>query len=246
MTAKPKKIIAIIPARGGSRRLSDKNIRSFAGRPLLTHTIALARRCQSIDRVVVDTDSARIATIARRTGAEVPFLRPAHLATSTSLMIDTILNTLDLLAKENHYQPDYLMLLEPNAPLATLDDLNRCVAVMKKTKARSVVTVASTQPLLFNLKLNGAIKLANKVQLTSTNAQQLPAGYVLTGSVFLIEIATLRRVKKFFTPETKAVVIPRWRAIDIDTAEDLALAELIYKNRTRLEQNIKRISHEKR
>lgn len=246
MTARPKKIIAIIPARGGSKRLPDKNIRNFSGRPLLTHTIALARQCRSIDRVVVDTDSPRIAAIARRAGAEVPCLRPAHLATNTSLMIDTILHTLDRLVKADRYRPDYLMLLEPNAPLATLDDLNRCIALMKKNKARSVVTVAPTQPLLFNLKSNGAMRLANTIKLTSTNAQQLPAGYLLTGSVFLIEIATLRRLKKFFTPETKAVIIPRWRAIDIDTPEDLALAELIYKNRTLLAQNIKRISHEKR
>src|SRR3989338_4418415 len=97
---KPSKtILALIPARGGSKRLPDKNIRPLAGKPLLGHAIALARRCAAVDRIIVDTDSPHIAAVARRYGAETPFLRPARLATDRALMIDTVLHTLDRLAR---------------------------------------------------------------------------------------------------------------------------------------------------
>lgn len=237
-----KKILAIIPARGGSKRLPDKNIRPFAGKPLIAHTIALARKNASVDRVIVDTDSLRIAAIARRYGAEVPFLRPAKLATDKALMIDAILHTLDRLATEQRYRPDWVMLLQPNSPLTIADDLNRCVAVTKIKGVESVATVAATQPLLFTVKPNGTLSLANPIRLTSTNAQQLPNGYLFTGSVFLIKTSTLRRVRRFFTPTTRAVEIPRWRAIDIDTAEDLALAELVYRNQTAINRRIKQLT----
>ena len=239
---KTKTILAIIPARGGSKRLPDKNIRPFAGTPLIAHTIKLARRCSAVDRIIVDTDSPKIATIARRYGAEVPFLRPAQLATDKALMVDAILHSLDRLAAQQRYRPDFVMLLQPNAPLTIADDLNRCVAVTKTAGVESVATVAATQPLLFTIKPNGTLEMANRVRLTSTNAQQLPGGYLFTGSVFLIKTSVLRRVRRFFTPATRPVEIPRWRAIDIDTAEDLALAELVYRNRTALNQRIKQLT----
>ena len=239
---KGKTILAIIPARGGSKRLPDKNILPFVGKPLIAYAIGLVRTNASVDRVIVDTDSPRIAAVARRYGAEVPFLRPATLATDKALMVDAILHSLDRLATQQRYQPDWVMLLQPNAPLTIADDLNRCVALTNRKGVESIATVAATQPLLFTIKPNGTLEMANRVRLTSTNAQQLPGGYLFTGSVFLIKTSVLRRVRRFFTPATRPVEIPRWRAIDIDTAEDLALAELVYRNRTALNQRIKQLT----
>ena len=239
---KGKTILAIIPARGGSKRLPDKNILPFVGKPLIAYAIGLVRTNASVDRVIVDTDSPRIAAVARRYGAEVPFLRPATLATDKALMVDAILHSLDRLATQQRYQPDWVMLLQPNAPLTIADDLNRCVALTNRKGVESIATVAATQPLLFTIKPNGVLTMANNVRLTSTNAQQLPSGYLFTGSVFLIKTNALRRVRRFFTPATRPVEIPRWRAIDIDTAEDLALAELVYRNKTAINQRIKQLT----
>src|SRR3989344_5060148 len=167
---KGKTILAIIPARGGSKRLPDKNILPFAGKPLIAYAIGLARTNASVDRVIVDTDSPRIAAVARRFGAEVPFLRPAKQATDKALMVDAILPTLDRLAVQQHYRPDWVMLLQPNAPLTTADDLKRCVALTNKKGVESIATVAATQPPLFTIKPNGGLTMANNVRLTSTNA----------------------------------------------------------------------------
>src|SRR3989338_9605486 len=96
---KPK-ILAYIPARGGSKRIPGKNIKKFAGKPLVAHTIEQALACKLADKVVVDTDSSEIAEIAKKYGAEVPFLRPAELAQDKSLIIDSMIYSLDRLEKE--------------------------------------------------------------------------------------------------------------------------------------------------
>ena len=117
------KILAYIPARGGSKRIPNKNIRNFLGKPLIAYTIEQALKCNFIDRVMVDTDSPQIARIARKFGADAPWLRPKELAQDKSKVIDAILYNLKRFKEEENYQPDYLMILQTTSPLREQKDI---------------------------------------------------------------------------------------------------------------------------
>ena len=155
------KILAIIPARSGSKRIPNKNIKNFLGKPLIARTIEQALACRFIDRVLVDTDSSKIATIAKRCGAEVPWLRPASLAGDTARVIDSIFYDLNRLKKEEAYQPDYVLILQTTSPLRELRDIEDCWKMMRAGGASTVLTICPTHPKLYHLDKRGFIKLAN-------------------------------------------------------------------------------------
>ena len=138
---KTKTILAIIPARGGSKRLPDKNIWPFAGTPLIAHTIKLARRCSAVDRIIVDTDSPKIATIARRYGAEVPFLRPAALAADDTPDLPVFQHALRALREADGYVPDAVVHLRPTQPLRTAEEIDRAVDLWLTSGADCVKAV---------------------------------------------------------------------------------------------------------
>ncbi|MEK7125819.1 MAG: acylneuraminate cytidylyltransferase family protein [Patescibacteria group bacterium] len=226
------KILAIIPARSGSKRIPNKNIKNFLGKPLIARTIEQALACRFIDRVLVDTDSSKIATIAKRCGAEVPWLRPASLAGDTARVIDSIFYDLNRLKKEESYQPDYVLILQTTSPLRELRDIKDCWEMMRTGGASTVLTICPTHPKLYHLDKRGFIKLANGSEKKTNNTQAWPAGYVLNGCfVYIIKTAVLLREKRIITKKTRAVICPKWRSIDLDTPEEWAMAELLYKNK---------------
>ena len=128
-----KDAVAIIPARGGSKGVPGKNIVSLSGHPLIAYSIVAAQQSQSIKRVIVSTDSPEIASIARRYGAEVPFLRPAEFATDTSTDRDFLLHALQWFAKYEDYYPEYLVQLRPTTPLRDPGVINEAVKLIRKT-----------------------------------------------------------------------------------------------------------------
>lgn len=235
------KILAYIPVRGGSKRIPGKNIRKFAGQPLISYAIKQALDCQLADKVVVDTDSPEIAEIAKKYGAEVPFLRPAELAQDKSLVIDAILYTLDRLEKEENFKPTHLLLLQTTSPLREIKDIKDCWNLMKHTDATTVLTICPTHPRLYHLSQKRDIKLANGHEGMSTNMQAWPAAYILNGCfVYLVDIVALKKERRVITKKTKAVICPKWRSIDLDTPEEWATAELLYKNKKLIERQIKK------
>lgn len=239
---KDKKILAYIPARSGSKRIPGKNIKNFLGKPLVAYTIEQARNCSIIDRVIVDTDSEKTAQIARQYGAEVPFLRPPKLARDDSKTIDTILYTLDRLEKEQKYRPTHLLILQATSPLRKTQDILDCWSLMQSTDATTVLTVCLTHPLLLHVNKNKNIVFVNGQKETSSNTQAWPRGYILNGCfVYLIAVPALRKENKIITKKTKAVVCPKWRSIDLDTPEEWAVAEILYKNKKQIEKIIKSI-----
>lgn len=228
---KPK-ILAIIPARAGSKRIPNKNIKNFLGKPLIARTIEQALACPFIDRVLVDTDSSKIAAIAKISGAEVPWLRPARLAGDRARVIDSVFYDLARLKKEEAYQPDYVLILQTTSPLRELRDIKDCWEVMRAGGATTVLTVCQTHPKLYHLDKRGFIKLANGSEKKTNNTQAWPAGYVLNGCfVYIIKTTALLREKRIITKKTRAVICPKWRSIDLDTPEEWAMAELLYKNK---------------
>ncbi len=245
-----QKILAIIPARSGSKRIPSKNKRLFAGKPLIGHTIHQALGLKIFDRVILDTDSAEIATIAQRYGAEVPFLRPVRLAGDKSLVADSALNILKKLDQNESYKPDYVALLQPTSPLREKADILKCVRKIREKNTDAVLTVCSTHPLLYNLSKNGNLVLANipKVapkfiqgkRLKGFQMQAFPPGYKLNGCfVYLIKYNVFIKAKTFFPKKTKAVIVDAWRSVDLDTPEDFVLAEFIYNHTHEIKNRIK-------
>jgi len=240
---KPKpKILAYIPARAGSKRIPGKNIKNFLDKPLIAYAIKQALNCPIVDRVIVDTDSEKIAKIARRHGAEIPFLRPPELARDDSKTIDTIIYTLDRLEKEQEYTPTHLLILQATSPLRKSQDILNCWKLMQSTNATTVLTVCPTHPQLFHMNDKQDIISVNSREDMSTNTQAWPSAYILNGCfVYIVDIPTMRKEKKIITQKTKAIVCPKWRSIDLDTPEEWVMAEVMYKNRVKIEKRIKNI-----
>lgn len=237
-----QKILAIIPARAGSKRIPNKNIRNFLGKPLIAYTIEQARACDFIGRVMVDTDSPKAAKIARKFGAETPWLRPKKLAQDKSKVVDSILYNLRRLKEKENYQPDYVMILQTTSPLREKKDIKDCWRMMQKTKASTVLTVCSTHPRLYYLDKLQNIILANGSEKKSTNIQAWRPGYILNGCfVYIIKTSALLKEKSVITKNTKAVICDKWRSVDLDEPEDWALAEYLYKNKKSLLRRIKQL-----
>lgn len=247
-----KKVLCLIHARGSSTRLPGKNIRPFAGVPLVARTVKQALALPFIDRVILDTDSPEVATIGKRAGAEVPFLRPKHLATSTSQMIDTIIFMLKKLRVEEGYVPDYCLILPPNLPLREIKDIEEHWRVMqeeekKKNGATSVVTICPTHPRLYHLDTKGIIHLENKTRVASSNTQAWKPGFILNGCfVFLIRTDVLLREKQYISKKARGVIVPRWRSIDIDYPEDWVIGELLYHNKEKIKRELKKYERTKK
>mgnify|MGYP001595561695 CR=1 FL=1 len=226
------KFLAIIPARSGSKGIKHKNIRSFCGRPLIYYTIKEALKCKKLDRVIVSTDSPQYEKIAKSFGAEVPFLRPGRLAGDKSPMVDTVAHLLKWLKENENYKPDYIVLLQTTSPLRTCQDIERCIDLTLSRKCDGVVTLCSTEQLLYAVE-NDYIKLLHKKDwLYSTNRQTLPPTYKLNGAaVYIIKTDVFLRNRTFLKGKIAPLVMEKWRSIDLDNEEDFILAELIYKSK---------------
>lgn len=234
-------ILAVIPARGGSKGIRLKNIRPFSGRPLLSYAIEQARQTKRINRVIVSTESEQIAAVAKKYGAEVPFLRPAKFAGDKSPVVPAIIDLLDKLKKTENYIPDVIVLLQTTSPLRTADDINSALDLFFKRRAPAVVTVARTEPLVFTKNKQDKLRLeSNTAFLKSTNRQQLPATYKFDGCmVYVIKTATFYKEKTFFPKNTCGHVVPRWRTPDLDEPQDWLVGELLFKNQKKIESSLK-------
>ena len=235
-------VLIVIPARFGSKRIPQKNIRLFSSKPLIAYTIAQALKVRFADRVIVDTDSPKIAAIAKKYGAEVPFLRPKRLARDTSQGVDAVLHLLARLKKEEGYIPTYVMILQATSPLREMEDIERSWKLMRGSNANTVLTVRPPHPRLYPLDSKQNIILANTSARSSTNTQDWPKGYLLNGCfVYIVKTKALLKEKQVVTKHTKAVVCDAWRSVDLDTPEDWVVAELLFKNRKSIKARIKRI-----
>ncbi len=231
--------IAIIPARGGSKGIPHKNIVSVGGKPLIAWTIEAARRSTLLDRVLVTTDSAAIAEIARNAGAEVPFLRPAELAQDDTPGIAPLLHAVAWLTRHDHDMPDAVMLLQPTSPLRTEADIDAALRLLQAHAAEAVVSVAPPRHHPYWMK-----QLTPEGRLTDfvphdpaafALRQDLPPVYVLNGAIYLVQRTVLLQRQTFYTDQTYAYVMPPERSLDVDTPWDLFLIDLILQERQRHE-----------
>ena len=221
-------LLGLIPARGGSKGIPRKNVLGMAGKPLIAWTIDAALESRSIDSVVVSTDDLEIAEIAKRLGAEVPFLRPTELASDVSPTIDTVFHALSMLK-----QFDSVMLLQPTSPLRRHLDIDACVEYARKSESMSVVSVCDAEPNPFwcyTISMdNGLIPLFKSSDVN--RRQDLPAAYSLNGSLYYAKVEWLKTSRKFIGPETRAFRMPREFSVDVDTMLDWRLAEILLSER---------------
>lgn len=220
-----KRVLALIPARGGSKGVLRKNIREVAGKPLLAWTIETANQSLFIDRLILSSEDEEIIEVARDWGCEVPFVRPSALAQDHTPGIDPVLHALDYL-QETY---DYVVLLQPTSPLRTVDDIDGCIKKCVDTGAPACVSVTEPDKSPFWMYYLGEgdqlISLLPQSEVV-TCRQALTKVYALNGAVYVAETAWLARTRSFLTTETIAYLMDKDHSCDIDTEFDLKLAEL--------------------
>ncbi len=219
-------VVAIVPARGGSVGFPGKNLAPFLGRPLVAVAVAVGLAAAGVDRVLVSTDDARIADIARDAGADV-VTRPAELAGPASRTADAVVHAVDV-----RRLPDrtVVVLLQPTSPLRTAADVEECLALHGRRPTGSVVQVtesAEHHPWKSCVRVNGGLAPVRDWADLEAPRQSLPAVLRPTGGVYVVNAGDLREHRRFFVPEVLGQVVPAARAVDVDSADDLALASSV-------------------
>jgi len=218
-----KKVLALIPARGGSKGVPRKNLREAGGRPLIAWSIVAARASQLVDRVVVSSDDAEILVVAREWGAEAPFTRPAELARDDTPSIDVALHALDALPGY-----DYLALLQPTSPLRTAEHIDGCVRLCEARGVAGAVSVSEpAQSPFWTYFVDGAGAMRALLPSTAQRRQDLPPVYALNGAVYVARADALRAGRRFVFDDSVAYVMPREASLDIDTEFDLTLVQAV-------------------
>lgn len=230
-----KSILALIPARGGSKGLPRKNILPLLGKPLIGWTIEQALASELVDEVCVSTDDAEVAEVAAAFGAPVPFMRPAELASDTSPSIDVIRHAV------GHYAVfrrsfDYLVLLEPTSPLRENADIDGCLrALVAEPLAESIVSVAplESQHPAFAVEIgeDSLLRPLGGEDFRVLRRQDLPETFFFDGTVYASRIDSLLTRGTFYHERTAAWLVPRWKSLEIDDRYDLVCAEALLRYR---------------
>ncbi len=234
-----KRVLVYIPARSGSKSIIDKNIVDVCGKPLIAHSIEAAKQSKYVDKVIVSTDSSKYAEIARKYGAEVPYLRPAELATDLAREMDSCLHLLQWIDKKTTEKFDIIVKLEPTSPLRIVKDLDKAIEKLDAMDAETVVSVteAMTHPYWMNtLPSNASMKGFLSEEAKHKNRQELPVFYQIDGVVYAATVSFVKEHKSWFSDEKGyATITPNNRAIDIDGPVQLELVRLLLKKR--MEEN---------
>lgn len=222
------KVLALITARGGSKGLPRKNVLLAGGKPLLAWTVDAAISAECVDRVVLSSDDHEIMDAARSAGCDVPFCRPAHLASDVATSIDVVLHALNQLPGY-----EYVVLLQPTSPLRTAADIDAAFELMLEKGVSSCVSVTEVEQSPYWMY---RVTDENKLQRLLPNVeggirrQDLPPIYALNGAIYIARIDWLKKTKSFVGDETIAYQMPRERSIDIDTPDDfIAFCSIVEK-----------------
>lgn len=220
-----KTVLAIIPARGGSKGIPRKNIRVVAGKPLIAWTIEEAKKSEYIDRLVISTDDLEIAELAAHWGGEVPFLRPPELAQDDTPGIAPVLHMLTTIRASY----DLVVLLQPTSPLRTVEDIDGAIATLIQHKAKACVSMVEPDKSPYWMySLDSSGKLLPLLEGDYACRQSTPVVYALNGAVYVAESSLLVGNKTFMTSDTVAYIMPKERSIDIDTDLDLVLVQHLF------------------
>jgi CMP-N-acetylneuraminic acid synthetase len=226
-------VLAIIPARGGSKGLPGKNIRPFLGKPLIAHSILYAKMCPEIDRLIVSTDSLDIATVARQYDAEVPFMRPHELAKDETPMMPVLAHALAALEGKGSAEYGFVVLLDPTSPAREPNDVRDALQKLKEHgDADGIVSISQPD---FNPVWNCVIERKGWMEDLVSEANQFarrqdaPKVYRINGALYIWRAAFVRRNEPSWREKGRHLVyeIPESRAMSIDTLEEFKRAEVL-------------------
>ena len=224
-----KSILAIIPARKGSKRLVGKNMLDLKEKPLIAWTIEEALKSKYIDNIIISSDDENIINFSKQyKEINVPFIRPKELSTDKANSLDLVLHALNFY-RSNYKNFDYVMLLQPTSPLRKSKDIDYSIEELSKD-VKSVVSVCETEhsPLWSNiLPDNKSMKNFLSKEIQNLRSQDLPKYYRLNGAIYISEVEYLVKEKGFLGGQTKAYTMPIERSIDIDTKIDLELCKIL-------------------
>lgn len=215
-----KKVLALIPARGGSKGVPGKNIRLLGDKPLLAWTIEAAKKSRYIDKMILSSDDDLIIEVGRQWGCEVPFRRPKELAGDSTPTMDAVFHALEQVPSY-----DKLVLLQATSPLRSVEDID--LSLEKSLQSPFCVSVVENSESPFwsyftdeNMRMKPVISSS-----TFTRRQDIPKTYIANGAIYIADIEALKREKTFFTKETLAYIMPSERSVDIDTLDDFEFLE---------------------
>lgn len=227
---KGKRILAIIPARGGSKGLPGKNIKEMCGKPLIAWSIEHAQKSKYVDDLFISTDSQEIANVAEKYGAPCPELRPTELARDTAPSSEFIIYTLEKMKKER-LNFDYFILLEPTSPLRDVEDVDKSIEMLvDNPESESVVGVAMSGTIhpafMVVVGKNGYLQALEPDKQT-LRRQDLPNVYFFEGSVYVSKVDAYLKKKTFYHDKTVPYIVPDWKSHEVDDYVDFKVIETI-------------------
>jgi CMP-N-acetylneuraminic acid synthetase len=222
-----KKVLGLIIARGGSKGLPGKNIKELNGLPLLAYSVMAGLQSQYIDDVVISTDDDQIADVAKKYGCEVPFMRPAELASDSAKSIDVIRHVLETMADRDY---DIFVLLQPTTPFRTASHIDESLEMMMSKGADSVVSVTEAEhhPMWMNtLPDDMCMAEFMRPEAENKNRQDLPKQYRINGGVYAVRCSYMLASNKLYSDKSYAYLMDSQSSVDIDNEIDFKLAEAI-------------------
>jgi len=228
-----KTILAIIPARGGSKGLPDKNIKDLCGKPLIGWTIEQSKASKVIDEIFVSTDSLKISNVAKEYGVNVPILRPEELAKDSSSSMDVVDHVLSYFESKNTFF-DYILLLEPTSPLRKDNDLDSAIKLaIENESVDGVISLGEVHmehPMIVK-KLNQKGKIESYIENVKkiSQRQQTDKAYFPYGVIYMIKTKVFRNKRTFYTNNIIPYFIERWQNYEVDDIYDFIAIEAIFK-----------------
>ncbi|KGM96428.1 acylneuraminate cytidylyltransferase [Clostridium novyi A str. 4552] len=227
-------ILCIIPARGGSKGVYKKNIKLCNGKPLIAYTIEEAKKSKYIDRIIVSTDDNDIASIGKKFGAEVPFLRPDEIAGDDTPGITPIIHAINWLKDNEGYLPDYVMCLQCTSPLRKVEHIDEAIEKLINLEVDSLVSVCEVEHSPFWMKEINNGKMKDFIQTDKNNLyrrQNLPTIYRLNGAIYIAKTQKLLQIKNWYTEDTIPYIMDKISSVDIDDEIDFKFGEFLLKDR---------------
>ena len=238
-------VLGLIPARGGSKGIPRKNLTLMAGRPLVSYTFEQALLSQRVSRVVLSTDDEDIAALGRAAGVEVPFIRPAELAGDNATVESVVAHALDWLAECERYEPDAFVILQPTTPLRTASHIDGAVALFESSGADAVVSVSPPREHPCDMVYFEGSRMQFVLPKTGYSAGVQRQGYLecyfINGAIYVTKAEVFRRTGSRFGKTTVPFFMAALDSVDVDTNEDLAVVELLFRRRLEMRDHPNRL-----
>jgi len=228
------KILALIPARGGSKGVPGKNIKLLAGKSLIAYTVEQANASKGIDRLILSTDDESIAKVAKKIGLEVPFMRPKELADDSAKSLDVVVHALDFLEQRGEFY-DAVCLLQVTSPYRPKGSIDEAIRLFMKEKPDSLVSVRKVPDeynphWTFEIQNNNRLKISTGEKKIISRRQELPPAYHRDGAIYIISVSCIKEKNSLLGDDIVAFPIESPKLINIDTMKDWEEAEVFYES----------------